>query len=261
MKYTPKICYMLTWPQVGTIISEEIGTIIGHPVSCKMWPEDIDYWGGEFAEPISLVELCVILQAVHSSTEEWKAALPDEGGTEISSMGWELGEALIRRNLNISWTHRLPEDDGLWLMGVTEAQEPTEDEVSIGGISLRFSDLKSKDELFNLFQEGACNHAALMEFCEDYQKRYGDDLCWPYMLAEGNHLGRFLVLVKEGVLSLPYDGFDGEKYEFFTLEGAHLMTSSELMDLMKKWRLFSDELVWAVSDMAAYLNRKEVEEA
>ena len=259
MKYTQKNCYMLTWPQVGAIINEEISSILGRSVRCVTKPEDIDYWGGEFADPITLVELCVVLQAVHSSVEEWEAALPDEGGTEIGDISWELCEALLRRNLQITWAHRLTARDGLWLLDVSEGQETTNETVSIGGTNLCFADLRSKDDLLDFFKEGACDHATLMEFCEGYKRRYENDLCWPYTLAEGKHLGRFLVLVKEGVLSLPYDGFDGENYEFFSLEGAHLMTSAELMELMKEWKLFSEELMWAVSDMTAYLNKKEGE--
>lgn len=62
-----------------------------------------------------------------------------------------------------------------------------------------FEELKSKDELFNFFEEGSCTHAGLMEFCEDYKKHYDTDLCWPYPIAGDSHLGAFLVLVREGV--------------------------------------------------------------
>ena len=261
MKYASKTCCKLTWTEVGLALESELRAILGRSVPCEAWAEDMNYWGGKFPEFISLAELCIILQRVCATKEEWVDALPDEGDTVIHDIGWDVAEKLLQRSLGISWECRHIEEEALWLLGVQDSSAQRAKTVNIGDVEVCFSDLKSKDELFSFFQEGACDHAALMEFCEDYQKRYNDTLCWPYTLAEGKHLGRFLVLVREGVLSLPYDGFDGENYEFFNLEDARLMTSNGLTDLVKEWRLFSDELVWAVSDMAAYLNKKEEEGA
>lgn len=255
MKLHEITCYKLTWPEVGEIMAKEIKAILGHTVSCEAKLVDTDYWGGYFDEPISLAELCLILQATNASHENWTDALPDEGNTVIYDIGWELGETLLRRNLGIWWEHHLIANDGLWLVNSRQLQREM---LKIGGVELCFDDLKSKDELFRFFSEGVCNHAALMEFCEDYKQRYGNDLCWPYPIGEDRHLGLMLLLVKEGVLALPYDGVDEGTYEFFSLEGAHLMSFKDMILLEHCWDGFSADLKGAISDMASVLQKREV---
>ncbi len=134
-------------------------------------------------------------------------------------------------------------------MGVYDEKEHRPEPALIDGIEVRFEELKSKNELFTFFDEGSCTHTSLMEFCEDYKKRYGNDLCWPYHLTEDKHLGLFLVLVKEGVLCLPYDGFDGETYEFFDLKDARLLQTKQVMQLAADWQSFSQGLLCSVEAM------------
>lgn len=258
MKFTKIPCYKLSWAEVGEIMAEEVSAILGRTVPCSAKSEDTSYWGCSFADPISLTELCMILQSVHATKEEWEDALPDEGDITIHDMGWNLGEKLLRRNLGVFWECRYIAEDALYLLGVQDAPASDMDIVDVGGTKVCFADLKSKHELFNFFEEGACDHATLMEFCEDYKKRYNNDLCWPYPLGVDNHLGLMLVLVKEGVLALPYDGFDAGNYEFFTLKDAHLLTSDEITGLGDRWERFSDGLLSAVSDMAFYMHKREV---
>lgn len=64
--------------------------------------------------------------------------------------------------------------------------------------------MKSKDELMHWLVEHGANHLQLMDFCSDYMAKYCNELCWQYPISDGKHLGTYIVLVKEGVLSLPY---------------------------------------------------------
>lgn len=258
MKLTEKICSMLTWAEATKIVEDEISRIVGHPVPCSPLYMDDSYWGIKFeGRPLPLSELCMILQALHASKEFWEDILPDESSMEVHDIGSELAEQIIRQSLGLSWEHHLLEENGLWLVDVTKppAQEP--ETVSIGGTDVYFAELKSKEELFNFFHEGTCDHAALMEFCEDYKTRYENDLCWPYPIATDNHLGRYLVLVREGILGLPYDGFDGENYEFFSLEGAELLNCDQLIELADAYRMFTNDLLAALNDMIIYTQAKE----
>ena len=65
------------------------------------------------------------------------------------------------------------------------------------------------------------------------------------------------MLVKEGILSLPYDGFDGENYEFFSLEGAKLLNTDKLIELADAYRMFTNDLLTALNDMIIYTQAKE----
>lgn len=68
---------------------------------------------------------------------------------------------------------------------------------------------------------------------------------------------KVLVLVREGVLCLPYDGFDGENCEFFNLADAKLLTAGQIAELSRHWQAFSNGLVHAMNDMEEYLREKE----
>lgn len=73
-----------------------------------------------------------------------------------------------------------------------------------GNYSYSPESLKSKDELMHWLVEHGANHLQLMDFCSDYMAKYCNELCWQYPISDGKHLGTYIVLVKEGVLSLPY---------------------------------------------------------
>lgn len=249
---------MLTWTEAGKIVEEMLAQILGRPVPCE--PEFLDdsYWCVRLAGTrLPIGDLHKIVQALHLSKSESYGIVPDEGELDVADIHMDLCERLVREKLGISYTHCLLADDGLWLVDVTEPAAKGPEIVTIGGTDVCFAELKSKDELFNFFQEGTCDHAALMEFCEDYKARYENDLCWPYPIATDNHLGRYLVLVKEGVLSLPYDGFDGENYEFFSLKGAEVLTTDGLIELADEFRMFTNDLLAALNDMIIYTQAKE----
>lgn len=74
----------------------------------------------------------------------------------------------------------------------------------LGNCSHSPESLKSKDELMHWLVEHGANHLQLMDFCSDYMAKYCNELCWQYPISDGKHLGTYIVLVKEGVLSLPY---------------------------------------------------------
>ena len=80
--------------------------------------------------------------------------------------------------------------------------------IKINGAELDMEELRSRQELMAYFNENGPTHSALMDFCEEYREKYGNELCWSYPISDGKHLGTFLVLVKEGILSLPYDDAD-----------------------------------------------------
>lgn len=132
--------------------------------------------------------------------------------------------------------------------------------IKIGSLELDLAELKSRQELLDYFQENGPTHTALMDFCEDYREKYGNELCWPYPISEGKHLGTFLVLVKEGVLSLPYDDADKVDYELFCIDDMVLFRDyADIEIFMDDWKLFHDDLMEAMSGMKAYLYEQEVQ--
>lgn len=52
----------------------------------------------------------------------------------------------------------------------------------------------------------------------DNMLKYHNELCWQYPISDGKHLGTYIALVKEGVLSLPYNDANKVDASFFVLK-------------------------------------------
>ena len=124
-------------------------------------------------------------------------------------------------------------------------------------LSIDLRCLKCKDDLFHYLCEYGATHESLMDFCEDYRTEYHNELCWVYPISDGKHLGTYLILVQEGVLSLPYDSANEEDYEIFALEDAHLFDAASMQTFIEEWNSFSVDLWHAMTEMKKYLQKKE----
>lgn len=71
---------------------------------------------------------------------------------------------------------------------------------------------------------------------------YQNELCWCYPIMDELHLGTFLLLVKEGVLSLPFNEVDSVDYELFCLEDACLCDAASINLLIADWYRFDSDL-------------------
>lgn len=132
--------------------------------------------------------------------------------------------------------------------------------IKIGGMELKMEELRGRQELLDYFNEHGPTHSALMDFCEEYREKYGNELCWPYPISDGKHLGTFFVLVREGILSLPYDDADKVDYELFCLDDATLFEDYADMEIfMEDWKLFHNDLLEAMTAMRDYLYSREVQ--
>ncbi len=132
--------------------------------------------------------------------------------------------------------------------------------IKIGDLTLNLEELWSRQELLDYFNEHGPTHSALMDFCEEYREKYGNELCWPYPISDGKHLGTFFVLVREGVLSLPYDDADKVDYELFCMDDVALFKDYADMEIfIDDWKLFHNDLMQAMTAMRDYLYNQEVQ--
>ena len=96
-----------------------------------------------------------------------------------------------------------------------------------------------------------------MDICEEYLGKYQNELCWYYPTTDELHLSTFLLLVKEGVLSLPFNEVDGVDYELFCLEDACLCDAASINLLIADWYRFDADLRHAMEGMRRYYEKKE----
>ena len=240
------------------MIENKIESILGHFVSCKAQPDNPSYWdvstiNGSF----SIEEIERLLQAVQANDEVRLAALPEEIPT-ARSLGMDLSQLLLRSALCAGWEQELYTEEAIWLVnfdGYKDSQEI--DVLHLPGASIRMNNLKSRQELMAYMKKNGSTHSVLMEFCEPYRKQYHNELCWSYPISDGKHLGTFLILVREGILSLPYDEADKEEYEIFCLEDARMADAKAMEIFIEDWENFSQDLRLAMQSMLDFYRRKE----
>jgi len=125
--------------------------------------------------------------------------------------------------------------------------------MTINGIQVNPAGLMSKDELLEFLRENGESDRALSHIRERYQSEFGNELIWFYPISDGKHMGTFIAVVKEGFISLPYDTADKEDYELLELDDAAMFDEDAMEIFIEDWRLFSDDLVSAMTDMLRIL--------
>lgn len=253
MSIEEKKTYVLSWGTVNDFVSEELFSIMGHVIRCKVAPDDFDFWSIRICDSeMSLLELLHLLEAVRANKEMARESIPNDSNT-AKSLGMHISTCLLQRKLGCRWERVIAEDNALWLIGCSMANT-----LDIGNCRISFDQLKSKDELMNWFAENGTTHTELMDFSEDYRNEYKNELCWQYPISDGKHLGTYFVLVKEGILSLPYDEAVKEYYEVFMPEDARLFRkASDMSNFISDWDDFSNNLRNTMLAMFHYLKELE----
>lgn len=253
MKFDKHTALRLEWSEVGYIASRAIADIIGRSIVCRGKRND-DYWDIQFVDyqmPIS--EEFKILEQIGAAKEQQRENETDT----VISLSMEASKKLLCYALQIDYAEEVIAPDYLWLVGVEQKNEAHQFLLELGGLSLDLEELKSKQDLITYLMEHGPNHSALMDFCEEYRDKYGNELCWPYPISDGKHLGTFIVLVKEGILSLPYNDADKIDYELFCMDDITFFDSDSISIFIDDWHYFDQDLLQAMYAIKRYLQRQE----
>ena len=114
----------LSWCEVYSIVTEEVETILGVRIQCRINVVASSFWDVTFIYyRLPLPKICQLLQETQATSEDWEDALPDEGEIDVNGIGIVLAEKLISRHLKLTWEHHLITEDSLWLVGVTKNED------------------------------------------------------------------------------------------------------------------------------------------
>ena len=249
----------LTWSEVAEMVRTELRKIIGRDVFCVAKSDDDTYWDISFPlERLPLSDLHRILEALDATDSQRDLSLPPEEdhADSVSSLSMTVSQLLLRRNLGYDCECLHLAEDSFWILGVKDAPE-TNDFIKIGSQRFPLGELKSRQEVLDYLRENGASHTALMDICEEYREKYQNELCWHYPTTDELHLGTFLLLVKEGVLSLPFNEVDSVDYELFCLEDACLCDAASINMLIADWYRFDADLRHAMEGMRRYYEKKE----
>ena len=119
----------------------------------------------------------------------------------------------------------------------------------IGGIRIEPAKLMSKNELPNYLRENGESDRALSKIRDRQFDTFGSEIIWHYPISDGFHLRAFIMPVKEGFISLPYDKVDKYDGELLELDDVVMIDEDTIHYYIEDWRRFSDDLLAAMIDM------------
>lgn len=135
--------------------------------------------------------------------------------------------------------------------GVPFRLQPPE-RVELDGHAINRQQLAAMSEVMELIETGGANFTSLEPVREQYETRFGDELCWDYPVFHDGHSGCILLPVKEGILYLPYKEVSSETYEQFDLQGIGLMTKRQAQALSNTLWDICIHLFGLLSDIQAF---------
>lgn len=263
-KWNPEICrtMKLSWETVSLLLGKMMKDILGRTVVCDANPDAADYWSTGFVgSRMPMSDLYRLMEKLHLSRDARAESLPDTGDNvdSVDCIGMAISEALLKQALPFGWKEAFWNNDFIWLVE-SEARE-YEHKINVGNQEISLASLKSKAELISCLTKNGATHEQLMNFCEDYREKYHNELCWAFPISDGKHLGTFIVLVREGALSLPYDEADAVDGEIFCLDDIRMFCADDMADFIESWQLFDSELQRAMESLLLYLKNKEAQNA
>lgn len=255
LKKTVKI----SWENAAAMVSLAMNPILGMCCECRASCEEPDYWNVRLVDGrLSKLQLAKLLDAVDAPASARVETFPEDDDSS-RCLGMELSTLLLRRYLGQGWETAFANNDGIFLItpGDSDRLLNMEQMLRLGDCLIPIDELKTKQELVEYLHENGATHTTLMEFCESYREQYHNELCWGYPISDGKHLGTFLVLVREGVLSLPYDDADKVDYELFCLEDARMCDFESIEIFLSDWKKFAEDLEHSMLCMREYLRKKK----
>lgn len=253
----------LDWTEIGSMVGKMVSDVLGRSVCCCARSDAYDFWtvsavSGRF----NLQELRQLLDFADADSETRCATIPVDSDSS-ASLDMSLSELLLQRCLDRAWQEEHISEDGLWLIGVSpEDKAPDEkkgETIQIESLSVELDSLWPKDEFVErLFRAGGAI-GDLSELCDRYVKQYGNELYWAYPITDGIYNGVYFVLVREGILCLPYNEIDSSRFELFEREGVRLVTAAEMVYFRAYWIHMSDDLLAVMNSFVSYLIKQEGE--
>ena len=254
-----KNALLLTWGEIAFYVGEKVSGLIGRKITCQAGFEDEAYWGvAAINDTFSVQELKNILCSVIATKSMYDEALPPDSD-DSRSLGMGLSAKLLENCIGSSWEHLSISDDGLWLIGIepetVKLPEMSQDVIYVEDCFVDTTKLISKDELMKYLEGTDGMGSDLDEFCQKNLLEYGTKLYWYCPLPSKDHEGYYFVLVRDGVLSLPYNHVY-DRDEELALGDAKLFNSREVFNVKCNWDEFTDTTSRILNSLAFHLMKR-----
>lgn len=249
-------------PEMAYHIGILISDILGRKVNLVCNTEESDFWAVASKDvPFSAKEIAKLLRHVGINDSDMvKDAMPEDRSFS-KELGMELSQKLFEKVINSSWEIVFVSEDDIWLLGVNEfATLPEVDKniYFIDNTSIDSRKLFSKDEIIKHLTESHSIYEDLVDICNRYVKDFGNELYWHYPISDGNHNGVYFVMVKEGVLCLPYNEVTESEDVRFILEDVKLCSAQEIRYFIFQLKKDIKYLMGVMNEMSDITESMEV---
>lgn len=248
--------YRLAWDDIAKLLSDQIKAVLGRRFLLRVWPEDQGYWGARALHGLfSVADLNRLLDAVQADAETRMETLPEDS-EDVHGFGMTLGSLLLKAALQADWKCEMVEDDALWMIGFVSSETRP---YTVSGLlrNLNTDALLPAKEALEYLKDNGSTDCTLSDIRLRYYAAYGNELCWRYPISDGIHAGAFILVTKDGYLSLPYNSMDEDEYEILMLDDATFHDSASLATLLSDWEDFSADLTDAMCEMCRILEGGE----
>lgn len=251
----------LNWGEAAYHLGKFISEILKREVHCCAIPDGTEqYWGlNAVNTTFSLEDFKILLAYVRADEETYNEAMPDDS-KDSKSLGQRLSEALLEKMIGSSWEHLSVTEDGIWLIGIDRENiiipEISSDILMIDNAAVEMRRLLPKADLIEKLQKADCSCSSLSELCNQYVKLFGNELYWQYPITDGEHYGVYLILVREGILSIPYSNVDSLD-EKFCMDKAKLCDMRDMSNYLSNWKQFSGYTSKILDTMVRFLYKRE----
>lgn len=249
----------LNWSEISYYMSEFISEHLGREIVCNAIPEDDNYWDiAAVNTQFTRKELRLLLGLVYADDFIYHESLPKESDKSVS-LGMDLSEALLKIIISSTWHYRSIYEDGLWLIGIDEKSiklpRINTTTLLIDNCAVDTSMLMSKDMLMQKLKDSKGMYSDLSKICDKNFTRFGNELYWHFRLSDSDHLGYYLVLVKEGVLSIPYNCISQLDAEL-ELKDAFMCSWNDMVDFQNNWHEYSQYTEKILDVLGNYLEEQ-----
>lgn len=232
--------------KVSYHIQKIISEILDRKIVCLTKVESNDYWGVCIVNNrASLSDLKKLLSFVNADDRTVEETMPEESKS-TQHLGMLLSSKLLMKALSASWKEEYVTEKALWLIDVDYiVLSNTEIDPNIcfvGNCAIDTRDLLSQQDIKSKLETDGADYNTLVNICEEHQKKYGDHLFWKYPISDGEHSGVYFVLVKEGVLAIPYNSIDDDCFEWFVLSDIKLCSHLDINNFIAEWEEYSNRL-------------------
>jgi len=124
------------------------------------------------------------------------------------------------------------------------------------GLRINKKKLMKTGEVVDYLRVHGENYSAFSDLRDIYEEAFGKDLVWNYQCCGDFFPGFYLMPVREGFLSIPYNEVEVDEFEQIVADNIELLSAEDLQFRLERYRAYAVEMMSAMEDMIAIAKKE-----